>query len=35
MKIRILVEGDITDAMPVKYASRDAYELLLDLGIQI
>ena len=35
VKIRILVEGDITDAMPVKYASRDVYELLLDLGIEI
>jgi len=35
VKIRILVEGDITDAMPVKYASRDAYELLLRSGIEI
>jgi cardiolipin synthase A/B len=35
VKIRILVEGDITDAMPVKYASRDAYELLLGLGIEL
>jgi cardiolipin synthase len=35
VKVRILVEGDITDAMPVKYASRDAYELLLGLGIEI
>jgi cardiolipin synthase len=35
VKIRILVEGDITDAMPVKYASRQAYEQLLALGIQI
>jgi cardiolipin synthase len=35
VKIRILVEGDITDAMPVKYASRDVYELLLGLGIEL
>jgi cardiolipin synthase len=35
VRIRILVEGDITDAMPVKYASRDAYELLLGLGIEM
>ena len=35
VKIRILVEGDITDAMPVKYASREAYERLLQLGIEI
>ena len=35
VKVRILVEGDITDAMPVKYASRHAYERLLSLGIAI
>jgi cardiolipin synthase A/B len=35
VKIRILVEGDITDAMPVKYASRAAYERLLERGIEI
>jgi cardiolipin synthase len=35
VKIRILVEGDITDAMPVKYASRHAYDHLLSLGIEI
>jgi cardiolipin synthase len=33
--IRVLVEGDITDAMPVKYASRHAYDRLLSLGIEI
>jgi cardiolipin synthase len=33
--IRILVEGDITDAMPVKYASRQSYDRLLSLGVQI
>jgi cardiolipin synthase len=35
VKIRILVEGDKTDAMPVKYASREAYDRLLSLGIEI
>jgi cardiolipin synthase len=35
VRIRILVEGDITDAMPVKYASREAFDSLLSLGIQI
>ena len=35
VKIRILVEGDRTDAMPVKYASRNAYERLLSTGIEI
>ena len=35
VKIRIVVEGDITDAMPVKYASRHAYDRLLSLGIEI
>jgi cardiolipin synthase len=35
VKIRVLVEGDLTDAKPVKYASRDAYQKFLDLGIEI
>jgi cardiolipin synthase A/B len=35
VRIRILVEGDITDAMPVKYASRAAYERLLERGIEL
>jgi len=35
VKVRILVEGDLTDAKPVKYASRQAYQRLLDLGIEI
>lgn len=35
VKIRVLVEGDITDAMPVKYASRQAYEKLMSEGIAI
>jgi cardiolipin synthase len=35
VKVRILVEGDITDAKPVKYASRQAYEHLLELGVSL
>jgi cardiolipin synthase len=35
VRVRVLVEGDITDAMPVKYASRQAYDALLSLGIHI
>jgi cardiolipin synthase len=35
VKIRLVLEGDITDAMPVKYASRKHYEQLLELGIEI
>ncbi len=35
VKVRILVEGDITDAMPVKYASRNVYDRLLSMGIEI
>jgi cardiolipin synthase len=35
VRIRILVEGDHTDALPVKYASRQSYQKLMDLGIDI
>lgn len=35
VRVRILVEGDLTDAMPVKYASRDAYQQLMEQGIEI
>jgi cardiolipin synthase A/B len=35
VKVRILVESDITDQRAVKYASRQAYEDLLALGIEI
>ena len=35
VKIRILVESDITDQKVVKYASRQAYEELLSKGIEI
>ena len=33
--IRMLAEGHVTDAMPVKHASRHAYQGLLDQGIEI
>ena len=33
--VRILMESDITDAMPVKYASRHGYDRLLGLGIEL
>jgi cardiolipin synthase len=35
VKIRLIVEGDITDAMPVKYASRKHYDQLMTMGIEI
>jgi len=35
VKVRILVEGEITDQKPVKYASRAAYDDLLASGIDI
>jgi cardiolipin synthase len=35
VKVRLIVEGDITDAKPVKFASRAAYERLLQEGIEI
>jgi cardiolipin synthase len=35
VRVRVLVEGDITDAMPVKYASREAYDALMSIGIEI
>jgi cardiolipin synthase A/B len=35
VRIRVLVEGDITDALPVKYASREAYDWLLRHGVEI
>jgi cardiolipin synthase len=35
VRVRLLVEGDETDAMPVKYASREAYDGLLALGVEI
>lgn len=35
VRVRILVEGDLTDALPVKYASRNAYQRLMADGIEI
>jgi cardiolipin synthase A/B len=35
VRIRMLVEGDKTDAKPVKYASRADYEDLLEQGVEI
>ncbi len=35
VRIRLLVEGDLTDAKPVKYASRQTYESMLGQGIAI
>jgi cardiolipin synthase len=35
VKVRVLVEGDLTDAKPVKYAGRYAYQRFLDMGIEI
>jgi cardiolipin synthase A/B len=35
VRVRLLVEGDLTDAKPVKYASRADYEELLASGIEI
>ena len=35
VRVRMVTEGEITDAMPVKHASREDYQLLLDQGIQI
>ena len=35
VRVRILTDGEITDAKPVKYASRDGYQELLDAGFEI
>lgn len=35
VRVRLLVESDITDAMPVKYAGRRVYERLLSQGVEI
>ena len=35
VRVRMLVEGDITDAKPVKHASRAQYERLMELGVEI
>lgn len=35
VRVRILTEGDITDAKAVKFASRAQYEVLLEHGVEI
>lgn len=35
VRIRVLVEGDITDAKPVKFSSRDQYARLMSEGVAI
>lgn len=35
VRVRILAEGDITDAMPVKHSIRHEYQDLLDAGFEI
>jgi cardiolipin synthase len=35
VRVRVLTEGDATDALPVKFASRQAYQSLLDAGDEI
>ena len=35
VRVRILLEGHETDAMPVKYASRSLYERLLAIGVEL
>jgi cardiolipin synthase len=35
VKVRVLMEGDLTDAMPVKYASRHMYDRLLQQGVEL
>ena len=35
VRVRVLTDGDITDAMPVKDASREGYAQLLEWGVEI
>jgi cardiolipin synthase len=35
VRVRILADGDITDAKPVKFAGRAQYEALLEHGIEV
>jgi cardiolipin synthase len=35
VRVRMLVEGEITDAKPVKFAGRAAYERFLEQGIEV
>lgn len=35
VRVRVVTEGDITDAKPVKFASRASYERLMALGVEM
>lgn len=35
VRVRMLVEGDITDAKPVKFAGREDYDLFMSQGIEV
>ena len=35
VRVRVLTDGEITDAPPVKYASREEYDELLEVGFEI
>ncbi len=35
VRVRILTDGEVTDSKPVKFASREGYEPLLEQGIEI
>ena len=35
VRIRMLTEGDITDAKPVKFASRATYDALMTMGVEV
>jgi cardiolipin synthase len=35
VRVRILTDGEVTDAKPVKYSSREGYQALLEQGIEI
>ena len=35
VRVRVLTDGEITDAPPVKYASREEYDALLEAGFEI
>jgi cardiolipin synthase len=35
VRVRLVTEGDVTDAKPVKFAARAAYEKFLSMGIEI
>ena len=35
VRVRLLVEGDITDAKPVKFAGREDYQRMLEEGVEI